>query len=225
MLPLRASSVAEQGDCLDRRNFFQDFEDIEHLWGVPHSQPFLNGLSFNSGTISYSTLPQQDSSRTSSSLAPGNRCVLLKLKTKTRRGMTIELRTTVCETFQHGQRASQVITKLQQCLQHPQTCLTTEIRNVVRKLHLGSTELIFYSLKTEFGKYACETMWEVLIPENVLAGKAVLGEEKFGDFIKADHRVLNEGCNSRNNWHNILSLNGSNFIRAELKLLTKRDRV
>ena len=60
-------------------------------------------------------------------------------------------------------------------------------------------------------------------------GRVVPRAENFGDLIAADHKVLSEGCESRNNHRYAvvvqdLSPNGSNHIRAKQKLLRKRRR-
>ena len=58
---------------------------------------------------------------------------------------------------------------------------------------------------------------------------AVLRAEKFGDSITADHEVLNEGCESRDNYQYAvvvqdLPFNGINLIHAKRKLLRKQKR-
>ena len=76
------------------------------------------GLSTDSGSVSSSTSPPQDSSSSSSSpvlersdeMAPRKCCSsTAKTKTKISRGMTVEIRTTVCEIFLNGWRSSQII--------------------------------------------------------------------------------------------------------------------
>ena len=57
-------------------------------------------------------------------------------------------------------------------------------------------------------------------------GGAVPRAENFGDLITADHKVLSEGCESRNNhpyllWCRTWPPNGSSRIRAKQKLLRK----
>ena len=66
-----------------------------------------------------------------------------------------KIRMTVCEIFQNGWRSSQKISKKQKCL-HPHTFLMTQILNVLRKRHLGSTVFILICQKTEIAKYACD---------------------------------------------------------------------
>ena len=58
-------------------------------------------------------------------------------------------------------------------------------------------------------------------------GNVVPRTENFGDLIAADHKVLSEGCESRNNHRYAvvvqdLAPNGSSRIRAKQKLLRKR---
>ena len=57
-------------------------------------------------------------------------------------------------------------------------------------------------------------------------GRVVLRAENVGDFITADHKVLSEGCESRNNHRKAvvvqdLATNGSSRIRAKQRLPRK----
>ena len=73
-----------------------------------------------------------------------------KLKTKIKRGIKIEFRTTVCETFWDGWRTSQKISKIQKCQHcgtHPQTLLRIQILNVLPKWYRGSTVFVLTSCK------------------------------------------------------------------------------
>ena len=58
-------------------------------------------------------------------------------------------------------------------------------------------------------------------------GEVLLRAEKFGDLITADHKVLNEESESRNNqpWFKILPRNGFNLIGAKQRLYRRRKRV
>ena len=126
--------------------------------------PFVPGLSSNYGTsLSFTSLPQ-DSSRTSASpatersddQAPGNwRDTKNNKNEKKKRGMTVENRETDCETFQKGYRSSKKILKIRKC-QHPHTFLRTQVRNVLRTWHPGSTVCLLTSQTTENAKSACE---------------------------------------------------------------------
>ena len=61
------------------------------------------------------------------------------------------------------------------------------------------------------------------LQKTIRTGEAsVLRAEKFGDLITADHKVLNEEGEPRNNHQ---PLNGFSLIRAKLKLLRRRKRV
>ena len=105
-------------------------------------------FSSSSGTSSSSTSPPWDSSSTSSSPAPERRDEPApgnwrdSPKTQ-RRGITVEPRTTVCETFWNGWESSQKVSKIQKCL-HPHTFETPQIRNVPQKWLPGSS--VFFSL-------------------------------------------------------------------------------
>ena len=61
-------------------------------------------------------------------------------------------------------------------------------------------------------------------------GGAVPRAENFGDLITADHKVLSESCESRNNHRYAvvvrdLAINGCNHVYAKLNLLRKHERV
>ena len=62
-------------------------------------------------------------------------------------------------------------------------------------------------------------------------GEALPRAEKFGDLITADHKVLNEGCESRDNHGyacrgtRILPLSGFNLIRVKQRLHMRRKEV
>ena len=94
-------------------------------------------LSANSGSNSSLTSRVQDLSSTSPAEERGDGQASGKLeritsptpKTKIKRGMAIEIRTTVCEIFLNCWRSSQIIWSTQKCV-HPHTCLRTQIRNV-----------------------------------------------------------------------------------------------
>ena len=91
------------------------------------------------------------------------------------------------------------ISKMQKC-QQSHTFLATQIRNVVRKWHPTSTMFILTS-KTKRPKLRSllanqddtgpvqKTQWR----------SSTSAIEKFGDLITADHRVLTEGGDSRDN--------------------------
>ena len=69
-------------------------------------------------------------------------------------------------------------------------------RKVVSREHVF---FFVYSLshKTEIAKYAREPKFDGLLARR-RTGEAPLLAEKFGDLITADHKVLNEECESRN---------------------------
>ena len=100
-----------------------------------------------------------------------------KPKLRSKEGMTVEIRMTVCEIFLNGWRSSQMIQRTQNCL-HPHTFLRTEIRNVIRKWYQnrGSMVFILTSQKTGIAKSACEPKWQGLLAEDVLA-KLFLGQK------------------------------------------------
>ena len=152
-------------------------------------------------------------------------------KTRNKRTrMSRSIRTTICETLMNGWRSWRIIWRTQKSL-CAHTCLKTQIRNVLRKWcqNQGSTVFILTSQKTEIVKYACGPKWQGP-PCRRRTGEPVPRAEKFGDLISADHKVLNEEGESRNNhrtlsWCKILPLNGFYLIRAKQQLLRRRKRV
>ena len=101
-----------------------------------------------------STIPAQERS---DELAPGDWCRSPSKTQNKKRGMTIEIWTTVCEIFLSGWRSSQIIWRTPNCL-HPHTVLRTQIRNVPRKWYenQGTTVLVLTSQKTKIATSACE---------------------------------------------------------------------
>ena len=104
------------------------------------------------------------------------RIILKNPTTKIKRGMAVEMRTTVCEIFLNGW-SSQIIQRTQKCL-HLHTFLRTQIRNVLRKWHQnpGSTAFILSSEKTEMAMSAFKPKWQGLLAEDALA-KLYLGQK------------------------------------------------
>ena len=88
------------------------------------------------------------------------------------------------------------ISKLQKCLQSD-TFRMTQIRNVQRKWHQRSAVFSHFPkdrncevcLRTKITRARCRKR----------TGHQVLWADKFGDWITADHKVLNQGGDSRNN--------------------------
>ena len=80
--------------------------------------------------------------------------------------------------------------------QHPQTLLMTQIRNVLQKWAPRK-----HSIHTHFPKDRnCEICKRTKMTRASFrrTGEAVPRAEKFGDLITADHKVFNEGSESRN---------------------------
>ena len=116
-------------------------------------------------------------------------------KQKRKRRATTKPREVDCAISQSGLRSSQIISKIQKC-QHSQTLLMTQIRNVAREP--GSTAFVPTSRKIEIAKSASESGLRGLLAGSALA-KPYSGAGKFGDLLTADHKVRNEGGESRNN--------------------------
>ena len=73
-------------------------------------------------------------------------------------------------------------------------------------------------LRTKMTRAPCRTR----------TGEAVPRADKFGDLMTADHKVLSEGCESRNNHRYAIVVqdlpNGSSLIRAKQELLRRRKK-
>ena len=109
---------------------------------------------------------------------------------------------------------------------HLHTFLRTQIRTVLRKW--------YHSIETHFLKDRnCEVCLRTEMtraPCRRFTGEALPRAQKFGDLITADHKVLNEGCESKDNHRYAvvvqdLPLNGFNPIRAKQTLHRRRKRV
>ena len=89
---------------------------------------------------------------------------------------------------------------------HPHTVLATQIPNILQKSchNRGSTVVIHTSRKHR----KCDICLWTKITSSLYrrrSGEAVLRAEKFGDLITADHKVLNEGGESRDNhWYAVV---------------------
>ena len=83
---------------------------------------------------------------------------------------------------------------------HPHTCLSTQIRSVLRKWYQKSMK---HSVYTHFPKDRnCEVCMRTQMtraPCRRRTGKALPRAEKFGDLVMAGHKVLIEEGESRNN--------------------------
>ena len=142
-------------------------------------------------------------------------------------GKTSEHRESVCEIFWNGWRSSQTIQRTQKCL-CPHALLRTQIWNVLQEWDPGST-VFFNHFPKDRNREVCLRTKMTRAPCRRRTGAAVPRAEKFGDLITGDHKVLSEGCESRNNhrlaiWYKILPLNGFNPIRAKQKLLRRRRK-
>ena len=191
------------------------------------------GLSTSSGSDSSSTSPPQDSSSSSSSPAsersdevtPRKWCRSTPKTQNKKKRMSVEMRTTVSEIFLSGWRSSQIIQKTQNCL-HPHTVLRTQIRNILRKCYQNRESTVFIltfdvCLRTKMTRAPCRRH----------TGEALPRAEKFGDLITADQKVINEGCESRDNHRyavvvrNIATQWIKSYPSKTQRLHTRRERV
>ena len=81
---------------------------------------------------------------------------------------------------------------------HPQVLLKNQKQQRRKKWNLENTVFIITSRRTEIAKYAREPRSQGRLAGNAL-GKATLRAESFGDFMTANHKVLNEGRASHHN--------------------------
>ena len=124
-----------------------------------------------------------------------------KPKTQTKIRTTYRYMETCCEICQSGSKSSLEIKKTKECWHrgtHPQTLLRIRTRNVLQKEHQARTVSSLTSRKTEIAKSASEPRLQ-MAPCRKRAGDALPRAEKFADLITADHMVLQEGDESRNN--------------------------
>ena len=122
-----------------------------------------------------------------------------KPKTKIKRGMAVERRTTVCESFLSGRRSSHNLedTELHAPAHISQDSDLERPTKVVSKFRKHS---ILYSLsKRPKLREVCLRTKMARAPCGRRTGEAPRRAEKFCDLITADHKVLNEGCESRDN--------------------------
>ena len=116
--------------------------------------------------------------------------------------MTRRTRTIRWQIFHSVWRMALIIWSPQKCM-HPHTFLRTQIRNILQKVATKSRK---HSLFTHFPKDRdCHICWRTRISKASCrrrTGEALLRAEKFGDLITADHKVLNDGCESRDNHQN-----------------------
>ena len=92
-----------------------------------------------------------------------------------------------------NQRSSQKISKTQMCLD-PHTFLMTQI---LRKWQPGSA--VFTHSPKDRNCEVCQRTKITRAPCRRRNGEAVPRAENFGDLITADHKVLSDGCESRDN--------------------------
>ena len=115
-----------------------------------------------------------------------------KLETKIEMRTTKGPRETACEIFRSDWWSSQRIPRIQKC-QHPQTFLMTQIRNVPRKLRQGRT------VPKDKNCEVCKRTKITRAPCRRRTGDAVPRAENVCDLTTADHKVLKEGGQVRNN--------------------------
>ena len=81
---------------------------------------------------------------------------------------------------------------------HTRVLLTDHVKNRREKWYRVNTVFVRISRKTEIAISAREPKLQGLLAEK-RRSEAVPRAENFGDLITADHKVLSEGCESRNN--------------------------
>ena len=163
------------------------------------------GLSTNLASSSSSSSLSQDSLRKRRNWHPGDWCHSQKFKTKIKRGATGRIRKIRWQILLTGLRISKKIWKKQNCMHphHSSPASDLEYPSTV------ATKSRKHSIFTHFPK---DRNCEVCVRTKMIrascrrrTGEAPLRAEKFGDLITADHKVLNEGCESRDNhWYAVV---------------------
>ena len=121
--------------------------------------------------------------------------------------------------------------KLTDNLEDTNTCIRTHFsglrfQNVVRNWYQiqGSTVFILTSQTTGTEKSACEPKTTRALCRRRIGG-ALPRAEKFGDLITADHKILSEGCEPRDNHRYAVVVQYLATIRAKQRLHTRQKRV
>ena len=138
-----------------------------------------------------------------------------------------EQRETACRIFRSGWRTSQKISKTQKC-QHPQNI--SRDSDSERPINMAPRKRSIYTHfpKDQIAKSASESRCTRALCRRRI-GESVHGQ-KFGDLITADHKVLNEVCDSRNNHlysvvvQDLQLLNGFSRTRAKQKTTQETER-
>ena len=95
--------------------------------------------------------------------------------------------------------------------------VVTQKRKHSLKTHVPKDRNLDVCSRTKIARVPCRRCDEGSFPRAL----------KFGDLITADHKILNDGSESRNNHrlYKISPLSGYNLIRVRPKLLRRRKRV
>ena len=112
--------------------------------------------------------------------------------------MTIDIWTNNCEISLNGWRCSQIIQRKQRCL-CPHTFLRTQIWNILRVVSKSRKHSIFSHFPKDRNCEECLRTKMTRAPCRRRNSEAAPLAEKFSDLITADHNVLNEEGESRNN--------------------------
>ena len=94
------------------------------------------------------------------------------------------------KVYPNGWRTSKRTSRSQKYL-HPKVLLMTQICNVQKTWHHGSTVFLFISPKKQNFE-VCKQTKITRAPCRIRTGEAVHRAGKIGDLITADHKVLNE---------------------------------
>ena len=121
-----------------------------------------------------------------------------KPKTKIIRGMTVEMRMTVCEIFLSGWRSSQILWRTQKCM-HPHTVSGLRFGTFHESgIKIKEAQYLFHFPKDRNCEVCLRTKM-TRAPCRRRTGEALPRAENIGDLITGDHKVLNEEGESRDN--------------------------
>ena len=137
--------------------------------------------------------------------------------------------TCVIPTYRNGCKSSEKILWMTEFLKtetHTPVLLMNHSffrAHILREVRIWVKHSVYTHLPKDRDCEICQRTKITRAPCRRRTGGAVPRAENFGDLITADHKVLSEGCQSRNNHryavvvHDLATHNGSSHIRAKQK--------
>ena len=121
-----------------------------------------------------------------------------KVQNQNKKGVTGRIRKIRQQIFLTGYGISQKIWKKQNCM-YPHTVLRNQIEHPPKVATKSRKHSIYAHFPKDRNCDVCLRAKIARVPRRRRTGEALARAEKFGDLITADHKVLNEGCESRDN--------------------------